>query len=383
MPRRAFYTGRDMARILSVAEMRAAALRRLPALVGEYVEAGAEDEVTLARNGAAFQAVQFMPPVLRGVAPADVAPPPLAVAPMGFAGMIAPQGDLAIARAARNAGIAMCQSTVSNATLEAVAPIIGAAHWMQVYVFRSRPFMAQLLDRCRATGITRLVLTLDANVFGNRDWDRRSYRADGRPRLHRQLEALRHPGWLARVWAPGLPTFGNLASFLPEGQRDLASAAKWSREQIDPGLDWDWLDWLRARWQGELWVKGVMRSADAARLVAAGVDGIVVSNHGGRQLDRGAATLAALPGVVAGAGDVPVWLDSGVRRGSDIVAALASGAAGVLVGRPVLYGLAAGGEAGVARVLAILNEEYARCMALLGAKGPQDLRGDPDLLVRP
>lgn len=381
MPERRLYTGRDMARILTVGEMRAAALRRLPALVAEYLEAGAEDEITLARNMAAFGAIRLRPPVLRGVAPASVEPAPMAVAPMGFAGMFAAQGDLAIARAARTAAIPMCQSTVSNATLESLSPVLAGAHWMQIYVFRSRPFMEQLLDRCRAAGITRLVLTLDANVFGSRDWDRRSYRPDGQPRLHRQLEALLHPRWMAQVWGPGLPTFGNLASFLPPGQRDLASAARWSREQIDPGLDWAALDWLRRAWTGELWVKGVMRGRDAGRLVAAGVDGIVVSNHGGRQLDPGQATLAALPDVVAGAGAVPVWLDSGIRRGRDIAAALALGASGVLIGRPVLYGLAAGGEAGVARVLAILQEEYARTLALLGARSAQDLRDDPDLLA--
>lgn len=379
MPRRRFHTGRDMARILSVAEMRAAALRRLPALVAEYLEAGAEDEITLHRNEAAFRAVAFRPPVLRAAGPGVALP--LAVAPTGFAGMFAPQGDLAIARAARAAGVPMCQSTVSNATLEQVQPLLGGLHWMQIYVFRSRPFMEQLLERCRAAGIARLVLTLDANVFGNRDWDRRSYRADGSPRWHRRAEALLHPAWMARVWAPGLPSFGNLAAFLPPGQRDLASAAAWSRTEIAPDLDWGWFGWLRANWAGELWAKGVMRGEDAARLVAEGADGIIVSNHGGRQLDRGMATLEALPDVVAGAGAAPVWLDSGIRRGTDIAAAIAHGAQGVLAGRPILYGLAAGGEAGVARVLAILAEEFARTLALLGATTLEDLR-DPALLWR-
>ena len=378
------YTGRDMARILSVDEMRAAALKRLPALVAEYLEGGAEDEVTLARNRDAFAAETFRPRLLRGQTDPDMtlhgARLPLAIAPTGFAGLFAPGGDVALARAAKAAGVPMCQSTVSNATLEEIAPVLGPLHWMQVYVFRSRPFMEQLLERCRAAGIQRLVLTLDSSIYGNREWDRRSYTAAGLPRLHRKVEAMRHPRWLLQVYLRGLPTFGNLAAFLPEGKRDLASATAWSRAEIEAGLDRAWFDWLRANWPGELWAKGVLRGDDARVLLDAGADGIVVSNHGGRQLDGAAASLDALAEVAAAARGAPVWLDSGVRRGADIAKALIRGAEGVLVGRATLYGLAAGGEAGVARVLRILAEELARVMAMLGVRDLAELR-DPDLLA--
>ncbi len=378
------YTGRDMARILSVDEMRAAALKRLPALVAEYLEGGAEDEITLARNRDAFAAETFRPRLLRGQADPDMslhgARLPLAIAPTGFAGLFAPGGDVALARAAKAAGVPMCQSTVSNATLEEIAPVLGPLHWMQVYVFRSRPFMEQLLERCRAAGIQRLVLTLDSSIYGNREWDRRSYTAAGQPRLHRKVEAMRHPRWLLQVYLRGLPTFGNLAAFLPEGKRDLASATAWSRAEIEAGLDRAWFDWLRANWPGELWAKGVLRGDDARVLLDAGADGIVVSNHGGRQLDGAAASLDALAEVAAAARGAPVWLDSGVRRGADIAKALIRGAEGVLVGRATLYGLAAGGEAGVARVLRILAEELARVMAMLGVRDLAELR-DPDLLA--
>ncbi|MGB3831291.1 MAG: alpha-hydroxy acid oxidase, partial [Mesorhizobium sp.] len=310
------YTGRDMARILSVDEMRAAALKRLPALVAEYLEGGAEDEITLARNRDAFAAETFRPRLLRGQADPDMslhgARLPLAIAPTGFAGLFAPGGDVALARAAKAAGVPMCQSTVSNATLEEIAPVLGPLHWMQVYVFRSRPFMEQLLERCRAAGIQRLVLTLDSSIYGNREWDRRSYTAAGQPRLHRKVEAMRHPRWLLQVYLRGLPTFGNLAAFLPEGKRDLASATAWSRAEIEAGLDRAWFDWLRANWPGELWAKGVLRGDDARVLLDAGADGIVVSNHGGRQLDGAAASLDALAEVAAAARGAPVWLDSGV-----------------------------------------------------------------------
>lgn len=378
------YTGRDMARILSVDEMRAAALKRLPALVAEYLEGGAEDEVTLARNRDAFAAETFRPRLLRGQTDPDMtlhgARLPLAIAPTGFAGLFAPGGDVALARAAKAAGVPMCQSTVSNATLEEIAPVLGPLHWMQVYVFRSRPFMEQLLERCRAAGIQRLVLTLDSSIYGNREWDRRSYTAAGLPRLHRKVEAMRHPRWLLQVYLRGLPTFGNLAAFLPEGKRDLASATAWSRAEIEAGLDRAWFDWLRANWPGELWAKGVLRGDDARVLLDAGADGIVVSNHGGRQLDGAAASLDALAEVAAAARGAPIWLDSGVRRGADIAKALIRGAEGVLVGRATLYGLAAGGEAGVARVLRILAEELARVMAMLGVRDLAELR-DPDLLA--
>lgn len=381
---RRFYTGRDMKRILSVDEMRAAALKRLPALVAEYLEGGAEDEITLSRNRDVFRSEIFRPRVLRGQSTPDLiageALLPIAIAPTGFAGLFAQKGDLALARAARSAGVPMCQSTVSNAALEELSPILGSLHWMQIYIFRSRPFMEQLLERCEAAGIQRLVVTLDASIFGNREWDRRSYTADGTPRLSRKIEAVRHLEWLFSVYLPGLPTFGNLAAFLPEGKRDLASATAWSRNEIEDRLDRSWFDWLRANWQGELWAKGVLRGDDARMLLDAGANGIVVSNHGGRQLDGAAASLDALSEVMVAAKGAPVWLDSGIRRGADIAKALIRGADGVLVGRAALYGLAAGGEAGVARVLQMLGEELARVMVMLGVRDIEALR-DPDLLA--
>lgn len=383
---RRFYSGRDMKRILSVEEMRAAALKRLPALVAEYLEGGAEDEITLSRNRDAFRAEIFRPRLLAGQPNPDMtlgeARLPLAIAPTGFAGLFAHGGDLALARAARLAGVPMCQSTVSNATLEELSPTLGPLHWMQIYIFRSRPFMEQLLERCKAVGIQRLVLTLDSSIYGNREWDRRSYTATGAPRFHRKIEAMRRLHWLFRVYLPGLPTFGNLAAFLPEGKRDLASATAWSRSEIEDRLDCSWFNWLRGSWQGELWAKGVLRGDDARLLLDAGADGIVVSNHGGRQLDGAAASLEALDEVVAAAQGAPVWLDSGIRRGADIAKALIRGAEGVLVGRATLYGLAAGGEAGVTRVLEILAEELARVMGMLGVKDLEALR-DPDLLASP
>lgn len=381
---RRYYTGRDMTRILSIDEMRAAALKRMPALVAEYLEGGAEQEVTLESNRAAFNAMPLWPHVLQSNLLVDTTRDglalPLAIAPTGFAGLFARDGDLALARAAKSAGVAMCQSTVSNAPLEDLAPVLAADHWMQVYVFRDRNFMESLLDRCRVAGIRRLVLTLDSSIFGNREWDRRSYKPSGQPRISRKIEALFHPRWVREVYMPGLPSFGNLAAYLPEGQRDLASATVWSRNQIESNLDWQWFDWLRQNWSGEVWVKGVIRPDDAARLVAAGADGIVVSNHGGRQLDGTVATLVALPGIVAAAGEVPIWLDSGVRRGSDVAKALILGASGVMVGRATLYGLAAGGEAGVARVLALFQEELVRVMAMLGARSLHELPDYADIL---
>lgn len=385
------YTARDAGAALSIDELRHLARRRLPALVSEYLDGGAEDEVTLRRNRQAFDALAFLPRALRDVGRVDCAttlfgrplPLPLVIAPTGFNGLLRRGGDLALARAAAAAGVPMGQSTVSNARLEDVARIPGLRHWMQLYVFRDRSFTGVLLERAAASGCEALILTVDANVFGNREWDRRSYAAPARPRLSRRIETLRHPRWLADVARPGIPGFGNLSDFLPPGSRGLNAAADWSRTQIDPGLSWRDLEHIRARWQGPLIVKGLLAPADVTRARESGADAVVLSNHGGRQLDGALAPLQVLAEARAAVGrDIVLMVDGGIRRGSDIAKAVAMGADAVMAGRAPLYGLAAGGEAGAARAIAILAEEFARVMALLGCTtvnglGPEFLRPAP------
>ncbi len=369
------YPARRAEAALSIDELRHLARRRLPELVFEYLDGGAEDEVTLRRNRSAFDALAFLPRALRDVGRVEcgtalfgrLLPLPLVIAPTGFNGLLRRDGDLALARAAAAAGIPLGQSTVSNARLEDVARIPGLRHWMQLYVFRDRRFTDALLERAAAADCEALILTVDANVFGNREWDRRNYAAPARPRLSRRIEALRHPGWLADVALPGLPGFGNLDDFLPTDSRDLNAAAHWSREQIDPSLSWRDLEHVRRRWQGPLIVKGLLAPADAVQARALGADGVVLSNHGGRQLDGALAPLQVLAETRAATGaGFTLLVDGGIRRGSDIAKAVALGADAVMAGRATLYGLAAGGEAGAARAIAILAEEFARVMALLG-----------------
>lgn len=385
---RRFYNGRNPGRALSIEELRHMARRRLPAFVFEYLDGGSEDELSLRGNRDAFARYQFVPRTLVSVGSVDmqgeligkVLPLPLAVAPTGFNGLLARDGDLCLARAAAARGIPFIQSTVSNAPLEAVAAVPGLRHWMQIYVFRSREFMGRLIGRARDANCEAIVVTSDATVFGNREWDKRNYRVNTDPTLRNKLDMLCHPRWMIDVLGRGIPTFHNLTEVLPPDRRDLASAATWSRDEIDPDLDWERLAWIRSIWPRKLIVKGVLDPQDARRAHDIGVDGIVLTNHGGRQLDGTIAPLLALPSIAAQFRDkMTIMVDSGFRRGTDVVKALALGAHGILLGRATLYGLAAGGQAGAARALDLVAEEMRRTLALLGRPSLHQL--DPSCII--
>lgn len=372
---RRHYAGRNLARAVSYADLRAMAQRRLPRFVFEYLEGGAEQEITLRRNRALFDDIQLVPRALVPLKSVDLSsrlfdgavPLPIAAAPTGFNGLLWRHGDLALARACARIGVPFIQSTVSNARIEEVAATAGLRHWLQLYVFRSQDFLERLLARAEAAGCEALVLTVDSTVFGNREWDKRNYRAGTNPTVWNKFETLRHPRWLANVPAKGIPTFGNLLEFLPEDRRQMVHAASWAREAIDTGLGWDRVDWLRRRWRRPLLIKGLLGLDDAAMALERGVDGIVLSNHGGRQLDGAVSPMSVLPTMAKTfAGRLTILIDSGFRRGTDVLKALALGADGVLLGRTLLYGLAAGGEAGVDRSFAILLEETQRAAALMG-----------------
>jgi (S)-mandelate dehydrogenase len=384
---RRYYTGRDPGRAQGIADLRAMARRRLPAFAFEYLDGGAEDEATLAANRAAFAALPLLPRMLRDLSAVDPATTilgrpaalPVIIAPTGFAGLFWREGDIALARAAAQAGVPMCQSIMSNSALGQVAAA-GGRHWMQIYPLGLAVWEA-ILDEAAAAGTEAIVLTVDGTVLGNREWDRRHYARPFALRAASLAEMLRHPGWVAAIAGRGLPGFPNIDRFVPT-RPGTAATARWATTSLDTALDWGAVRWLRDRWPGALVVKGLLHPDDALRALDAGADALVVSNHGGRQLDGAPAALDALPAVAAAVGGrAALWLDSGIRRGADIARALALGAQAVLVGRATLYGLAAAGAAGVARALAILRDELVRVLRLLGVTRPQAL--DDTIFFRP
>jgi (S)-mandelate dehydrogenase len=373
-------------RAVNVADLRAIAKRRLPRFVFDYVDGGAEDERTLAGNRAAFESLRFAPRTLVDVSRRELscsllgAPSklPVVVGPTGRNGLCWRDGDMALAKAASMAGVPFAMSTVSMSLVEDVAREAPGRLWLQAYVFAERRITEAILDRALAAGFECAILTSDFPVAGKRERDLRS------GLLPRQafsaatkLDMLMHPRWLATV-ATRRPRFVNVERELGEGRNVNAFVG---HGMFDPSFDWDDAKRFRDRWPRKLLLKGVLRADDAERAVAAGFDGIVLSNHGGRQLDGAISGLEALPAVAqAVGGRLALLVDGGVRRGGDIAKALALGAEGVLLGRAPVYGLAAGGREGATRALGILADEFDRTLALTGCTGIADLT--PDLVVR-
>jgi isopentenyl diphosphate isomerase/L-lactate dehydrogenase-like FMN-dependent dehydrogenase len=363
----------------SVDAYRSAAARVLPRMVFDFVDGGAEREVTLRANVEDFARVGLRPHVLVDVGKVDPAtsllgtrvPLPLAIAPMGLCGIVHPEGERALARAAHAAGIPFTLSTAASHSIETVAQAAPGLLWFQLYVFRDRGLTRSLIQRAREAGYRALAITVDLTRGGRREKDvRNGFTVPPRLTARTAFELLRRPRWMARTLPRARQlTLGNLAGWGGLGTDTVALSTFMNRE-IDPTATWDYLAWLRSEWDLPLMVKGVLDGADAARAADLGVDAIVVSNHGGRQLDGAPSSIRALPDVVdAVGGRVEVLLDSGVRRGSDIVKALAYGARGVFIGKAALYGLAVGGEAGVARVIELLRQELDTTLALCGRPG--------------
>jgi (S)-mandelate dehydrogenase len=387
--RQAFTRG-TLEQALNIADLRARAKRRVPHLAFEYVEGGAEDEATLRCNRSAFDAWRLLPRTLvdtrerhlRGELFGKAMAAPLLIAPTGFNGMLDPDGDVALARAAARFDIPFTLSTFSTTRLEDVAACAGGRLWMQLYVMKDRAIARELVRRAAAAGYEALVFTSDANVFGSREWDRRNFRAPGRPTLRAAMDTLRHPRWLAALArSGGLPRLRNLESVLPRAATSALGGSTMIPQLMDASITWDDVAWMRDAWPGKLLVKGILDASDAERAIAVGCDGIVLSNHGGRQLDSCVAPIEVLPQVAAVVGDrLTLIVDSGFRRGTDIVKGLALGARAVMIGRATLYGLAAGGQAGVERALSILTAETDKVLGQLGCRSLADLA--PRLLQR-
>lgn len=367
----------------SVAALRRIAQKRLPRPIFDFIDGGAEDEDTLRQNESAFSDWELLPKPLNGAAKRDLSTSlfghtlssPLLIGPTGLAGLFWPQGEVAAANAASDYGTVYCLSHGSVCTLEQLAKMHQGLKWMQVFIYKDRGFTRELATRAQASGYDALVLTIDNQLIGKRERDIvNGFTIPPRLDLSQMLAFAKKPSWwwamrheLANV------TFGNyVQSNSPES---VAALAARMGSLLDPSMSWEDVDMVRAHWKGRLILKGVLHPDEASQAVKHGVDAIIVSNHGGRQLNGAIASVRALPAVIQAVnGAIPVLLDGGIRRGSDIFKAVALGASAVLIGRPHLWGLSVAGKDGVQWVLEMLHGELDRTMGLAGASNIEEIR---------
>lgn len=368
-----------------VEDYRALAQQRLPSFLFGYLDGGSFGESTLRDNQAAWARRRLRQFVLRDVSQLDVNTSlmgrevslPLALAPVGLAGLMRRRGEVQAARAAEAFGVPFCMSTVGLCSVEEVRAATNTPFWFQLYLLRDRGIVKEMLARAKAAQCSALVFTVDLARLGVRYSDIRhgmGARPTLKTQLARALDVLRHPRWLADVAIGGQPlVFGNLTQYVPKA-RNPEDFKAWVDSQFDPSANWKDIEWLRAQWDGPILLKGILEPEDARLAASIGVEGIVVSNHGGRQLDGAEASADALPRVVdAAAGKLTILVDGGVRYGNDIIKARALGADGVMVGRPWAWALAARGEQGVREVLQILDHELRNSLGLMGLTGVNDL----------
>ncbi|MBO6582263.1 MAG: FMN-dependent L-lactate dehydrogenase LldD [Hyphomonas sp.] len=371
--------------ISSPEDFHAVARRKLPRFLFDYIEGGANAELTANRNVSDLQSLVLRQRVLRGSEQIDLKTSilgqsmssPLVLAPVGLTGMYARRGEAQAARAAQRAGIPYTLSTVSVCPIEEVAKDAGQSVWFQLYVLKDRAFMRSALDRARAAGIQTLVFTVDMPVPGARYRDAHSGMSGPNAYVKRLVQAATHPRWAMSVGLFGRPhDLGNISVY--RGKRtSLSDYIGWLAENFDPEISWADLEWIRDAWSGKLIIKGILDSDDVQNAILLGADGIVVSNHGGRQLDSVSSTIKALPEIAETAnGRLSVLVDSGFRNGLDVVKALCLGADAVMFGRAYIYALAAGGQMAVERFLALVAQEMRIAMVLMGVEKLSDLSAD-------
>ena len=367
---------------INIEDLRSRARRRLPRPVFDFIDGAAEDESTLRRNREAFDEWTFSPRALVDVSSIDLRTTvcgqtmraPIVLAPTGLSGMAAPRPEILAARAAVNAGLAFTVSCLSAVPIEEVHRAAPGPHWFQLYLWRDRGLTQSLMERAASVGWRVLVVTVDVPVLGQRERDVRNG-ATIPPKVtwRNAIDTLRRPAWTAGMLRNPPFEFANVARAGGSARRPFA-LSRWVNSQFDPSITWRDLEWLRSVWPGMFVIKGIMSREDASRAADEGIDGIVVSNHGGRQLDGLPGSLSVLPEIVdAVSGRVEVLIDGGIRRGSDIVKALSLGARACMIGRAYLYGMGAAGEPGITRAIEILEAEAARAMALLGRVSISDL----------
>jgi L-lactate dehydrogenase (cytochrome) len=361
--------------ITCIEDLRRLARRRVPRMFYDYADSGSWTESTYRANESDFARIRLRQRVavdlegrsLHTTLAGQPAAMPVAIAPTGLAGMQHADGEILAARAAERFGVPFTLSTMSICSIEDVAAHTAQPFWFQLYWMRDRAFMERLIERARAARCSALVLTLDLQVLGQRHKDlKNGMTAPPRPTLANLLDLATKPRWCLGLATTRRRGFGNLIGHA-RGVSDMASLAAWTREQFDPRLGWDDVAWIRRRWDGPLVLKGLMDVEDARRAADSGADALVVSNHGGRQLDGAPSAIAALPAIADAVGRrIEVWMDGGIRSGQDVLKAVALGARGTMIGRAFLYGLGALGEAGVTRVLEILRHELDVTMAFTG-----------------
>jgi L-lactate dehydrogenase (cytochrome) len=377
----------------TASDYRELARRRLPRQMFDYIDGGAYDETTMAANVSDLASVTLRQRVLRDVTRRDLETTvlgqhlamPVILGPVGLAGMFAPRAEVQAARAAASVGVPFVESTVSICSVEEVAGAAPVPPWFQLYVMRDRGFAAELMARATAAGCPVLVLTVDLAVVGARHRDTRNAMVGEvgvAAKVARGLDLVTHPGWMRDVAIGGKPlTFGNLEAAVP-GARTPTAFRDWVDSQFDPSVTWDDIAWVREHWQGPLVLKGVLDADDARRAAEHGVEGVIVSNHGGRQLDAVPSSTLALPAVVDAAGDqLDVLVDGGVRTGLDVVKLMALGAKACLLGRAWAWAVAGRGEAGVRHVLEVIRADMDTALGLTGVNDVADL--GPDALSRP
>ena len=367
---------------LTIAELKEQARRRVPKMFFEYADSGAWTEGTYRANEDDFHKIKLRQRVLvdmynRSLASemiGETVSMPVALAPTGFTGMQHSDGEMLAAQAAEEAGVPFTLSTMSICSIEDVRSVTTKPFWFQLYVMQDKEFVHNLIDRAKAAGCSALVLTLDLQILGQRHKDlRNGLSAPPRFTPKHLWQMATRPFWCLDMLGTKRHTFGNIVGHA-KGVTDLSSLSSWTSEQFDPQLSWKDIEWIRDRWGGKLILKGILDEEDARMSLDSGADAIIVSNHGGRQLDGAASSISMLPRIVDAVGDrMEVHLDGGIRSGQDVLKALCYGAKGTYIGRPFLYGLGAGGKAGVRRTLEIIRKELDVTLALCGERDVKNL----------
>jgi L-lactate dehydrogenase (cytochrome) len=361
--------------ITNIEDLRVLARKRVPRMFYDYADSGSWTEGTYRANESDFQKIKLRQRVavnmegrsLRTQMAGIDAAMPVAIAPTGLTGMQHADGEMLGAIAAKKFGIPFTLSTMSICSIEDIAQATNAPFWFQLYWMRDRDFMDRLMDRARAAKVSALMLTLDLQVLGQRHKDiKNGMTAPPKPTLANILNLMTKPRWCLGMAGTKRHGFGNLIGHA-KGVSDMSSLSTWTREQFDPKLDWNDVEWIKKRWGGKLILKGIMDEEDARLAVDSGADAMIVSNHGGRQLDGAPSSIEALPAITQAVGkSIEVWMDGGIRSGQDVLKAVALGARGTLIGRSFLYGLGAMGEAGVTKALEIIAKELDVTMAFCG-----------------